>query len=80
VNKKDVTARGSIEKGRVERGLPLGEGALELVRRADMMFLTSAHDASMDTNHRGGSRGFVRVVSNDEGGVEIIYPECEFFS
>ncbi|KAK1589760.1 oxidoreductase FAD-binding domain-containing protein [Colletotrichum navitas] len=75
VNKKDVTARGSVEKGRVERGLPLGEGALELVRRADMMFLTSAHDASMDTNHRGGSRGFVRVVSNDEGGVEIIYPE-----
>ncbi|KAK2061024.1 oxidoreductase FAD-binding domain-containing protein [Colletotrichum caudatum] len=75
LNKKDVAARGSIEKGRVERGLPLGEGALEVVRRADMLFLTSAHDASMDTNHRGGSRGFVRVASNDAGGVEIIYPE-----
>ncbi|KAK2002310.1 oxidoreductase FAD-binding domain-containing protein [Colletotrichum falcatum] len=75
LNTKDVTARDSIGKGRVERGLPLGEGALEVIRRADMMFLTSAHDASMDTNHRGGSRGFVRVVSNDEDGVEIIYPE-----
>ncbi|KAK1970745.1 oxidoreductase FAD-binding domain-containing protein [Colletotrichum sublineola] len=75
LNKKDVTARGSIEKGRVERGLPLGEGALGVVRRADMFFMTSAYDGTMDTNHRGGSRGFVRIVSNDEGGVEIIYPE-----
>lgn len=29
----------------------------------------------MDTNHRGGPPGFVRVVSNDEDGAEIIYPE-----
>ncbi|KAK1975013.1 oxidoreductase FAD-binding domain-containing protein [Colletotrichum cereale] len=75
LNKKDVTARGSIEKGRVEKGLPLGEGALGVVRRADMLFLTSEHGGSMDTNHRGGSRGFVRVARNDEGGVDIIYPE-----
>lgn len=29
----------------------------------------------MDTNHRGGPVGFVRVLSNDETGAEIIYPE-----
>ncbi|KZL76278.1 oxidoreductase FAD-binding domain-containing protein [Colletotrichum tofieldiae] len=75
LNKKDVTARDSIEKGRVEKGLPLGEGALEVVRRADMVFLTSGYEGSMDTNHRGGSRGFVRVARNDAGGVDIIYPE-----
>ncbi|TQN69128.1 hypothetical protein CSHISOI_06335 [Colletotrichum shisoi] len=75
LNKKDVEARASIEKGRVERGLPLDEGALGLVERADMVFLTSGHEESMDTNHRGGPRGFVRVARNDVGGVEIVYPE-----
>ncbi|OBR09449.1 Oxidoreductase FAD-binding domain-containing protein [Colletotrichum higginsianum IMI 349063] len=75
LNKKDVEARASIEKGRVERGLPLGEGALGVVERADMVFLTSGHEKSMDTNHRGGPRGFVRVARNDVGGVEIVYPE-----
>jgi len=29
----------------------------------------------MDTNHRGGPRGFVRVFSNDEAGSELVYPE-----
>jgi ferredoxin-NADP reductase len=29
----------------------------------------------MDTNHRGGPQGFVRVLSNDESGVTIVYPE-----
>ncbi|KAJ0142402.1 hypothetical protein CTA2_1393 [Colletotrichum tanaceti] len=40
-----------------------------------MVFLTSGHEGSMDTNHRGGPRGFVRVARNDAGGVEIVYPE-----
>lgn len=29
----------------------------------------------MDTNHRGGPQGFVRVLSNDESGVTLVYPE-----
>jgi NAD(P)H-flavin reductase len=29
----------------------------------------------MDTNHRGGPPGFVRILSNDESGVTIVYPE-----
>ncbi|KAI3527516.1 oxidoreductase FAD-binding domain-containing protein [Colletotrichum filicis] len=119
LNKKDVIPRASLVKGRVERELPLSEEAVEVVRGADMLFLTSGHEeggddggchttqpqagllptlprrinlclthhidptfapgsgsgSSMDTNHRGGSRGFVRVARNDEGGVEIVYPE-----
>ncbi|KAL2875004.1 hypothetical protein SGCOL_009848 [Colletotrichum sp. CLE4] len=85
LNKKDVIPRASIGKGRVERELPLSEEALEVVREADMFFLTSGHEygsggsgssgSSMDTNHRGGSRGFVRVARNDVDGVEIVYPE-----
>ncbi|OHE94265.1 oxidoreductase FAD-binding domain-containing protein [Colletotrichum orchidophilum] len=86
LNKKDVIPRDSIDKGRVERELPLSDDAVAVVRGADMLFLTSGHEeeeeeeegsssGSMDTNHRGGSRGFVRVARNDEGGVEIVYPE-----
>ncbi|KXH65445.1 oxidoreductase FAD-binding domain-containing protein [Colletotrichum nymphaeae SA-01] len=84
LNKKDVIPRASLAKGRVERELPLSEEAVEVVRGADMLFLTSGHEeggddggsgSSMDTNHRGGSKGFVRVARNDEGGVEIVYPE-----
>ncbi|KAK1463235.1 oxidoreductase FAD-binding domain-containing protein [Colletotrichum melonis] len=84
LNKKDVIPRASLVKGRVERELPLSEEAVKVVRGADMLFLTSGHEeagddggsgSSMDTNHRGGSRGFVRVARNDEGGVEIVYPE-----
>lgn len=29
----------------------------------------------MDTNHRGGPPGFVRILSNDEDDVSIVYPE-----
>jgi len=29
----------------------------------------------MDTNHRGGPPGFVRVLSNDESGLTLVYPE-----
>jgi hypothetical protein len=29
----------------------------------------------MDTNHRGGPPGFIRVISNEDDGAEIIYPE-----
>ncbi|KAJ0380988.1 hypothetical protein COL26b_000829 [Colletotrichum chrysophilum] len=75
LNKKDVRERESLVKGRVERGLPLSEDAAAVVTRADMVFLSSGTGETMDTNHRGGSKGFVRVARNDDGGVEIIYPE-----
>lgn len=29
----------------------------------------------MDTNHRGGPPGFVRILSNDEEGLTLVYPE-----
>ncbi|KAI8185733.1 hypothetical protein K4K52_009874 [Colletotrichum sp. SAR 10_76] len=75
LNKKDVRERETLVKGRVERGLPLSEDAAAVVTRADMVFLSSGTGETMDTNHRGGSKGFVRVARNDDGGVEIIYPE-----
>lgn len=77
LNKKEIVPH-EVRAEVGGRGLPLGEEAVALVRRADTMFVSSGNGSSMDTNIRGGPPGFVRVVRNDEGGVELIYPECEF--
>ncbi|KAI6909466.1 putative oxidoreductase [Hortaea werneckii] len=50
--------------------------ALDLLEKADMIFLSSSHNSiDMDTNHRGGPPGFVRVASNEESGAVICWPE-----
>lgn len=60
----------------VSDALPLPREALDLLERADLFFLSSTDGETMDTNHRGGPPGFVRVVSNDaRGGVRLVYPE-----
>ncbi|KAF2091867.1 hypothetical protein K490DRAFT_32975 [Saccharata proteae CBS 121410] len=54
----------------------LSEDGLELLGRADLFFISSSNaDKDMDTNHRGGSAGFVRVLSNEDDGAELVYPE-----
>ncbi|KAK4175277.1 hypothetical protein QBC36DRAFT_331792 [Triangularia setosa] len=62
--------------------LPLPEEAIFLIARADLFFLSSTNGQTMDTNHRGGPPGFMRVISNTnpstgdgDGGVVLIYPE-----
>lgn len=56
--------------------LPLPPEALDLLAKADLFFLSSTNGDAMDTNHRGGPPGFVRVVSNNhEDGVTLCYPE-----
>ncbi|KAF6842968.1 oxidoreductase FAD-binding domain-containing protein [Colletotrichum musicola] len=75
LNKKDVRPRPAVVKGDVQRGLPLSEDAVRVVDKADMVFVSSSGREGMDTNHRGGGVGFVRVVRNDGGGLEVIYPE-----
>ncbi|TKA21995.1 hypothetical protein B0A50_08493 [Salinomyces thailandicus] len=50
--------------------------ALGLLAKADMFFLSSSNNkVDMDTNHRGGPPGFIRVASNDESGAVICWPE-----
>ncbi|PVH69012.1 putative oxidoreductase [Cadophora sp. DSE1049] len=50
--------------------------ALALLDKADMFFMSSSDGSEdVDTNHRGGPAGFVRVISNDESGAVIVYPE-----
>ena len=54
----------------------LPQRALDLLSKADLFFLSSAnHDQDMDTNHRGGPAGFIRVISNDPSGAVLCYPE-----
>ncbi|KAI9730729.1 MAG: hypothetical protein M1834_005698 [Cirrosporium novae-zelandiae] len=54
----------------------LPQRALDLLAKVDLFFISSSnHDCDMDTNHRGGPPGFVRVLSNDLDGTAIVYPE-----
>jgi NAD(P)H-flavin reductase len=47
-----------------------------LITKADLFFLSSAHgEEDMDTNHRGGPPGFLRILKNDSNGFQLIYPE-----
>lgn len=55
--------------------LPLPKEASGLIEKADMFFLSTANGEAMDTNHRGGPPGFVRVVKNEDSEVVIVYPE-----
>ncbi|OCL03712.1 hypothetical protein AOQ84DRAFT_392093 [Glonium stellatum] len=75
LNKKDI--RPAIISSKLLSQSPkLSPEALALVGKADMFFISSYNsEYDMDTNHRGGPPGFVRVFSNDEAGSELVYPE-----
>ncbi|KAJ2895842.1 hypothetical protein MKZ38_006126 [Zalerion maritima] len=67
LNKKDVRPVTPepelvVENEGKDEGV-LGPKALELIRRADMFFVSSCDGGEcMDVNHRGGQEGFVRVL------------------
>lgn len=45
----------------------LSPHALQLISKADLFFISSANNnLDMDTNHRGGPPGFLRVASNND--------------
>ncbi|KAL2755971.1 hypothetical protein ACRALDRAFT_2027618 [Sodiomyces alcalophilus JCM 7366] len=57
------------------RGRPADAVAGKRGTKADLFFLSTTDGNSMDSNHRGGPSGFVRVARNDQEGVELVYPE-----
>ena len=75
LNKKVI--RPSVPRPQmVSQSLPLVEPAVNLVKKVDMFFISSAYQrSSMDTNYRGGSPGFVRVLTNNASGTVLVYPE-----
>ncbi|KAK3707740.1 hypothetical protein LTR37_011917 [Vermiconidia calcicola] len=72
--KRIIAARARPEL--ISDSLKLPQQAVDLLEKADLFFISSSQkDLDMDTNHRGGPPGFVRVVSNEEAGAVIVYPE-----
>ena len=62
----------------LSESLPLSQRAIDLIHKADLFFMSSTNGDSMDTNHRGGPAGFLRVACNEseeDGGVVLVYPE-----
>lgn len=75
LNKKHIVPR--IPQPKLESTqFPLPASAVDLLAKADLFFMsTSNHETDMDTNHRGGPPGFIRILSNDQDGFTLVYPE-----
>lgn len=76
INRRLITPHEAAPRLQHER-LPLSEESVNLIGTADTFFISSRHGGrSMDTNHRGGEPGFVRILSNSaQDGVVLVYPE-----
>ncbi|KAI5467773.1 hypothetical protein BGZ63DRAFT_344659 [Mariannaea sp. PMI_226] len=74
LNMKDIVLN-EMKPKLVSDSLLLSPEALQLIEKADMFFLSTTNGETMDTNHRGGSPGLLRVAKNTAEGLELIYPE-----
>ncbi len=80
LNKKRVAPRAygaDTEVVEDKHGRVLPGEAVGLLDKADMFFLSSTDGNTMDTNHRGGPAGFVRVLKNEADEAVLVYPECK---
>lgn len=77
LNKKSIRPHTTSSPKLVGDKLPLPKEAVDLLGKADMFFLSSTDGlGGMDTNHRGGPPGFVRILHDDEeDGTVLVYPE-----
>ncbi|KAK6441391.1 hypothetical protein LTR95_002389, partial [Oleoguttula sp. CCFEE 5521] len=74
-NKKHITPA-TAKPVLVTETLQLCQDGLDLIAKADLFFISSAqNEIDMDTNHRGGPVGFVRVLSNEASGAVLVWPE-----
>jgi len=75
MNSKHITS--AVAKPELVDDMPcFSQRALDLMDKADMFFLSSSYtQVDMDTNHRGGPPGFMRVESNEQSGAVICWPE-----
>lgn len=77
LNKKTISPHDVKKAELLRKDFPLCNKAVELLGRADLFFLSSTNGESMDTNHRGGKPGFVRILKNNEDELVLVYPECK---
>jgi NAD(P)H-flavin reductase len=77
LNKKVITS--STPKPVLLSDSPhLPQEALDLIEKADMFFVASAHEhEDMDANHRGGPQGFIRIEQpeNPDEASTLVWPE-----
>jgi NAD(P)H-flavin reductase len=77
LNKKHIVAHAPQPK-LLSNSTHLTQQAIDLVHRADLFFVASAHKhEGMDCNHRGGPPGFVRVTTPEDAAEAstIVWPE-----
>ncbi|KAF2239606.1 oxidoreductase FAD/NAD(P)-binding protein [Viridothelium virens] len=75
LNRKSITASTPSPK-LVSSGSMLTHEARNLISKADLFFLSSSNaDEDMDTNHRGGPPGFVRILDDKSSGTVLVWPE-----
>lgn len=79
ITRRMITPSPIVPKNTIleKKGLPLSAGAIDLVSKTDLFFISSTNGQAMSSNHRGGPPGFMRVSKNSEDGVELVYPECK---
>lgn len=74
MNVKDITPAHALPQLSSESPI-LVPDAVSLIARSDMFFISSRQELhDMDTNHRGGPAGFVRVTSDKTSSI-IVWPE-----
>jgi hypothetical protein len=77
LNKKDVEP--NAQKPVLAKAtLPLSQEEVDIIHQADLFFISSTNGETMDTNHRGGPVGFMRILKNDDGETTLVYPECKW--
>ena len=55
--------------------LPLAQSAINLLAKADSFFISTLdHKLDIETSHRSGPPGFVRLDANNEGSCILVYP------
>ncbi|KAK5379230.1 hypothetical protein LTS13_004122 [Exophiala xenobiotica] len=77
LNKKRIVSS-TPEPRLLSTSCHLSDAAIDIIHKADLFFLTSAHaHEDMDCNHRGGPPGFVRVQQPHESAAPstIVWPE-----
>lgn len=76
LNSKNIEPAAASKPELVSDSPQLPQPALDLLANSDLFFVSSAqHTLDMDTNHRGGPPGFLRVESNEESGAVLCWPE-----
>lgn len=77
LNKKSIISQ-LPEPKLLSTSTNLSQSAIDLIHKADLFFVASAHEhEDMDANHRGGPPGFLRVISSPSPGEgsTIVWPE-----